>query len=442
MVTAVARPDTAGSRQVVGRVVRVARTTPGRLAVTGAVLVVLALLAGLFAFLAVRDRAEAAERVATRSEPLGARTQELYRALAEADAAAAAGLLSGGVEKQGLRDDYIQSLDTAQRTLMAAKTSGTSGRVEQLLSQLSVEIPRYREDVARAKAETRQGHPVGAAYLRAASRQMERVILPAADELHGIAAKKLRDDHDEATSVPWTAMAAGLCALAALVAAQVMLARRTKRVFNPGLVLAALAVATALAWLTTSLGSARDDLARSRDDGWRPADALSAARFSVLQARAAEGQILVQNGSDNNEYENRFNQLFGKLTAAGPDGLVAAASARAAGDATTTGDITKAEYSLTAWRNAHEEVMRLYRATKFSGAVDMVVNDGGASQVAFAGAEQALADAIAKDQADFDKAVGRGRDAMDGLAVGVLVLAVVAAAGIVDGVRRRLGEYR
>jgi hypothetical protein len=425
---------------VFGRVARGARTTPGRLVLTGLVLVVLSLLAGLFAFLAVRERAQAAERVATRSEPLGARTQELYRALAEADAAAAAGLLSGGVEKQELRDDYIQSLDTAQRTLMAAKTAGTSGRVEQLLAQLSVEIPRYREDVARAKAETRQGHPLGAAYLRAASRQMERVILPAADELHTIAAQKLRDDHREAVSVPWTAVAAAGVALAALVAAQVMLAKRTKRVFNPGLLLAGLAVAAALVWLTTSLASARDDLARSRDDGWRPADALSAARFAVLQARADEGQILVQHGSDGGEYAGRFNERFTALTA--PEGYLSSAERYARGDRTTTAAVAAARAAVADWNQAHAKVMDLYQKTAFSEAVAQVVDDDGASQVAFVRAEQALSGAIAKDQADFARSADRGRDAMSGLAVGVLVLAVVAAAGVVDGIRRRVGEYR
>ncbi|HSA48641.1 MAG TPA: hypothetical protein VLH10_00815, partial [Yinghuangia sp.] len=251
-------------------------------------LVVVALLAGVFAFASVRERAAAADRVATSSEPLGVRTQELYRALAQANATAAAGLLSGGVEKKEVREEYAASLDSAQRTLMSALSAGSSGRIGELLSGLSVEIPRYREDVARAKAAARQGNPLGAAYLRVASRQMEEVILPAADELHAIAADRLRADQREATAVPWAAVAVALGSLAGLVVAQVLLARRTKRVFNPGLLVAGLSVAALTGWTVLSLASAGDALRESRDDGWRPVDALSQARFSLLQARAAE----------------------------------------------------------------------------------------------------------------------------------------------------------
>ncbi|MEU8137412.1 hypothetical protein [Streptodolium elevatio] len=443
MVTAVAGPDAASvGRRAIGRVARGARTTPGRLALVGVLLVVLSLLAGLFAFLAVRERSQAAERVATRSEPLGVRTQELYRSLAEADAAAAAGLLSGGVEKKELREDYERSAETAQRTLMSASSAGASGPVAELLSRLAVEIPKYREDVARAKSETRQGHPVGASYLRAASRQMERVILPAAAELHEIAAGRLRDDHKAATGVPWTAYLSGAFAVAALVVAQVMLARRTKRVFNPGLLLASLAVAASLAWLTVGLSAARSDLADSRDEGWHPVDVLSDARFAVLKARAAEGQILVQNGTDGGVYEAALTEQFRLLQADGPEGLLNAAARRSADDTVTSARIADARAAVADWKVAHANVKEQYDQTNFKGAVALVINDDGLSQVAFERAEKALSEAIAKDQQDFEKAADRGRDAMEGLAVGLLVLAVAASAAIVDGVRRRLGEYR
>ncbi|MCF2526172.1 hypothetical protein [Yinghuangia soli] len=443
MVTAVARPGVASGRQVLGRVVRGTRTTPGRLVVAGVVLVVLALLSGVFAFLAVRERSQAAERVAERSEPLGARTQELYRALAEADAAAAAGLLSGGVEKDSLRDRYEQSLDDAQRLLTAASSAGATGRMAELITQLSVQIPLYREDVSRAKSASRQGFPLGASYLRAASRQMEQVILKDAADLHGLAAAKLRADHRQATAVPGTAVVAGLCALAALGVAQVLLARRTKRVFNPGLLLASAAVAASLVWVSTSLASARDDLDRSRDQGWQPVDSLSAARFSVLQARAAESQILVQHGSDGGQYEARLNAEFNELaTADGAGGQLAAAAHDARNDPATQAQLAEARAAVGDWRIAHGTVMALYEQTDFKSAVAVVIDDKGSSQLAYNRAENALKLAIAKDQSDFDKAVREGRAAMDGLGIGVLVLAIVAAAGVVDGIRRRLGEYR
>jgi hypothetical protein len=451
VVMAVARPE-AGAVQPrtrgrwVRRVVRVARTTPGRLASTGVVLVVLALLAGVFGFVAVKERSDAAKRVATRSEPLAVRTQELYRSLADADATAAAALLSGGIEKPALRDRYEQDMDSAQRTLMAASSAGATGNVAELLSRLSVEVPQYREDVARAKTETRQGHTVGPAWLRAASKQMQDVILVDAAALHEEAGKQLRRDHDRATGIPVAAMTAGALALAALVVAQVWLARRTKRVFNPGLLLACLSVAALLVWVSVGLSSARDRFTESRDGGWRPVEALSAARFAVLRARGDEGQILVQRGTDNGKYEADLTGEFADLSGTGDPApekrLLGEAARLSAGDPVTLADIDKARGAVGDWQTAHNGVKVKYENVDYAGAVAEVIGDKGGSQTAFDRADGALADAIKKDQADFEKSVKQGRDELAGLGVGVIVLAVLAAVGIVDGMRRRLGEYR
>lgn len=451
MVMAVAQPEAGAVRprtrgRWVRAGVRVARTTPGRLASAGVVLVVLALLAGVFGFVAVKERSDAAKRVATRSEPLAVRTQELYRSLADADATAAAALLSGGIEKPALRERYEADLDSAQRTLMAASSAGATGNVAELLSRLSVEVPQYREDVARAKTETRQGHTVGPAWLRAASKQMQDVILVDAAALHEEAGKQLRRDHEQATGIPVAALIAGVLALAALVVAQVWLARRTKRVFNPGLVLAFLSVAALLVWVSVGLSGARDRFAESRDGGWRPVEALSAARFAVLRARGDEGQILVQRGTDNGKYEADLNGEFQDLTGTGDPApekrLLGEAARLSAGDPTTLADIDAARGAVGDWQTAHKGVMDKYQRVDFAGAVAEVIGDTGGSQAAFGKADDALANAIKKDQADFEKSIKQGRDELAGLGVGVIVLAVLAAVGIVDGMRRRLGEYR
>ncbi|MDI2125190.1 hypothetical protein [Yinghuangia seranimata] len=441
-LVAVAPRADAPARRVVRQVVRAVRTTPGRLAATGAALVVLALLAGAFAFAAVREREDAAKRIATRSEPLVVRTQEIYRALADADATAAASLLSSGVEKPELRDRYEASMKSAESTLVDAAAAGETGPVAGLLRELAVQVPLYRDDVAHAKAERRQGHPLGAAYLRTASRQMEEQILPAADQLHKLAEQRLRADHSKATAVPQISVAVGLFALGALVVAQVLLTRRTKRVLNPALLVASVAVLASTVWLVYGLSSARDDLARSRDDGWQPVAAMSAARFSVLQARADESQILIQHGADNGAYDKQFEGQLNALTAKTPDGLLSVAAARSSADSVTGPKVAAAVAAVEQWRAAHSKVMEDYDKTSYTSAVDQVVKDDGPSLLAFKQAEQALADATAKDQGDFERAVHGGRDALSGLGVGVVVLALVAAAGVVDGVRRRLKEYR
>ncbi|UGQ13733.1 hypothetical protein LO772_09090 [Yinghuangia sp. ASG 101] len=441
------------------RVVRGARTTPGRWALIGVLLAVSTVLVGGFTFASVRERADAADRVATTSEPMGLRTQELYRALAQANASAAASLLEGGVETNAVREDYETSLDNAQLILQSVASAEATGNVRTLLSQLFVGIPRYREDVARAKTQARQGSSLGAAYLTAASRQMEQEILPAAVKLHDVASARLRADHREATSVPWAAIAVGAGSLTVLVAAQVLLARRTKRVFNPGLIVATVSVAALAGWTAFGLGTAYDALARSRDDGWRPLNVVADAQLSLLQARAAESQILVQNGTESTRYIEQLQGHFGDLTgdtvvlagdaerSADPPAAprkqeLAVAAALSAGDSATAPRIAEAREAVAAWIAADREVMAKYNAADFSTAVGMVIRPDGAAQMAFRRAEQALTDVITEDQRDFRRAVDDARQATDGLAVGGIVLAAVATVGVVDGVARRVGEYR
>jgi hypothetical protein len=53
-----------------------------------------------------------------------------------------------------------------------------------------------------------------------------------------------------------------------------------------------------------------------------------------------------------------------------------------------------------------------------------------------------LAAALTHEESEFKQAAGDGRDAMSGLPAGAAVLAVLAAAGALLGIGRRLSEYR
>ncbi|GCD97457.1 hypothetical protein [Embleya hyalina] len=432
-----------------GRLIRVGNTTPGLMLVTGVALVLISLLAGLFAVLAVDRRADAAKAVATGSEPLGVKTQDIYRALADADATAAAGLLEGGVESADVRERYQQAIETASRKLIEATAAGASGEVADKLAVIGVQLPEYARLVERARAETRQGNTVGAAYLRSASKNVMRAkILPAATALHDIAEKRLAGDHRDATSTPWAPLSLLLVALAACAGALWFFARRTHRRINIGLLIAGLATLVSIGWLWAATGTSRDHLDRSRSDGWGPVETLAQARFLTLQAHGDESLTLVMRGSDNGQYEADFNEVWGRLV--GVDardgrpavtGMLATAERVTRSDAGTLAKVKAARAAAADWKKAHEEVITLYGNGQFEQAVAKVTKADGASRAAFTRIDEALAAAVTEDQGDFARSVRRGRDALGGLGVGMGVSALIAAAATVDGVRREVGRY-
>jgi hypothetical protein len=417
--------------------------------VTGVALVLIGLLAGLFAVLAVADRSNAAESVEYGSGPLGVDTQEIYRALADADATAAAGLLEGGVESPDVHRVYQESIDSAARTLVKATAAGVSTKERIELTTIGVQLPEYARLVERARAETRQGNTVGAAYLRSASANVMRSqILPAAERLHTMTQRRLVDDHDDATSRPWVPIVLLTISLLAIAASLLFFAKRTRRRINVGLLIAAVGTLASIVWLWTGTDASRTDLERSRSDGWGPVEKLAQARFLTLRAHGDESLTLVMRGSDDGKYERNFNEAWAELMGApaadgrpATAGTLAEAEKMSGSDSVSRDKVRAARQAAAEWAKAHQSVTELYSTGKFKEAVDLVTKPDGASRTAFARVEAALTDAVDKDQRDFKHSVESGGNALDGLGIGVGVLALVAAAATVDGVRREVGRY-
>ena len=76
-------------------------------------------------------------------------------------------------------------------------------------------------------------------------------------------------------------------------------------------------------------------------------------------------------------------------------------------------------------------------------AIRLVTTSGaGHSGTLFGRFDDSLTRAIAADQAAFRSDAAAGRNAFAGLEVGVIVLALIMAAGCARGISRRLAEYR
>ena len=302
------------------------------------------------------------------------------------------------------------------------------------------QLPVYTGLVETARSYNRQEIPLGAAYLREASALMRQTLLPAAQELFEVEQRRLITAQRDASGFPWLVLTLGLLVLGGLVATQVLLRRRTNRIFNLGLVAATVALLVSCGWSTAALAGAAGDVSAGRGDGSTLVRILADARVAALQARADESLTLIARGGDGGAFETDFQNVLTRLT--GDRGLLARAraAARNPGDRAT---IDEARTAADEWLAAHRTMHELTTSGRYTEAVALVTGtatDGPAGR--FARLDAALTKGIAATNATFDRRTARARDALDATDVGVGLLTGLLVLGAAAGMARRIGEYR
>ncbi|MFF2101087.1 hypothetical protein [Streptomyces sp. NPDC058202] len=432
----------------VDRLRAAATTEPGRLRIIGALLALLVVAFGAVTALQMTQRSDAADNVLNSSQPLSASAADIYRSLADANTAAASGFLAGGQETQESRDQYDRDIRTASEKLVTAANSSDPGSASAAtIADLNRLLPEYTGLVERARANNRQGFPLGGAYLRYANEKMQEQMLPKAQQLYTRENQRLSADYAEAKPYPWAAIALGLVALGALVWAQRRNYRRTNRVMNQGLAAATAASVVVLLWLAVGHTLARAGLDESYEHGVRSLNVLHDAQIASLKARGNENLTLVSRGAETKTlpdkttvdlYDSEFDTEMKQLT----KGLAVAASL--ADDAAGEQPVRTATSNMKEWKARHKEARALDKQGKYQDALDKVIGsaDKKPTGACFNGVDKSLTRALAHEQTEFKQAASDGLGAMSGLPVGAAVLAVLAAAGAVFGVGRRLSEYR
>ncbi|NGO69578.1 hypothetical protein G5C65_14690 [Streptomyces sp. SB3404] len=432
-------------------------TEPGRLRAIGAALAALVVLFGAVTAWQVADRSAAADAVVTDSQPLSADAARVYRSLADADTSASSGFLAGGEEPRAVRERYEKDIREASELLAsAAANSGNSASAQRQIAVLNRGLPVYTGLVESARANNRQGLPLGGAYLRYANEKMRGELLPAARALYTEETRRLRADYDDAESWPLLALGAGVLALGALGWAQHRHYRRTNRVFNLGLLGATAATLALLVWLTGGHALARAGLVDSDEQGARSLHALNAAWISALQARGDENMTLVARGGGA-AYEKSYRKQMAHVAGAGKqrngdrdgdgdgdgDGTGQLDDALAlADDAAGKAAIERARQAVGTWKERHARARALDDGGEYDRAVRMVIGSDRSTGASFDRVDGSLGVASAHEQKQFTRAADGGRGWFGGLTVGALALAVAGAAAAVLGIGRRLAEYR
>ncbi|KRE28100.1 hypothetical protein ASG82_12115 [Mycobacterium sp. Soil538] len=401
------------------------RATPGRLALTAVVLVVALLGVGAAASKTVYDRQGQLETLRSRTEPLADAAQRIYSALSFANTSAATGFLSGGVAPRDVRDRYDAAVGQASAGLVTASNGVLPNDIHSLrmLTDVSNQLAVYTAIVATAQAGNRAGNPIGVAYLNESSALMQQGILPAAGQLYASQSDAVTTS-GHSIGPPRVMIAMGVLVLVLLVLSQVMLARRSHRRFNSGLLLASVSMAVLVVWLAVAGLASAHAASNARMQGGEPMNTVVKARILAQQARAEEILGLLKRGSDSMSdmrFDERTAQIGWLLAEHRVDGAAEA---------------------LHGWMQSHEEIRTTLADGDYGAAVAIAQDDAPQhSTVQFTQLDTALRDEITQLRERQRDGIAQAYTALNLLPFGAAAISVLAALAVAAGIAPRLSEY-
>jgi hypothetical protein len=410
--------------------------------VAAALVVVAAIAFGLVAAHAARERRRAVQSVAA-TERLLVSAVDLSVSLSNTHAIAAFGFLRGGPERPQSRRLYKDALQRSSASVAGLArridpSSGSGPAVQRITRTLTI----YSGLIENARANARQGFPVGNAYLRKASKTMRSAMLPSARDLYEIEAQRLTSGYRTGVSsrgLVAVALAGGAL-LAALAWTQLFLARVTRRILNHGLALATVLLLGLAVWIAVAFTVQHNALVEAQRTGSDPVELLTASRILASRAQADESIALAARGGG--EGEKRLQDVdrgFQAVTRPIPGLLMQAA------DVSGT-SVTAIDRAYRRYLAAHADVVEQVKTGDFTTAVQLAVQRGAhggpTTDAAGDALDAALDREVGRAKARFEAAGARAERALNGLSGAIAALTALCAGLALFGVRVRLEEYR
>jgi len=410
------------------------------------VLLIASLAWGAVAAWTVIQHSSAAHDVVSTSEPLSLSAQRMYLSLSDADVTATTAFLASQNEPLAERQRYAADIAGAAADLSSLRNAAATSANQQLTSSLaavSAGLPAYTGYVAQAQTERSLGFLLtSGSFMQVASEEMHLTLLPAARTIYVQENAALDASSARATGLPWIVVVVLLAIVLGFVLFRIQrwLTRRTHRIVNYGLLIASLVLVASVLWLVVAFVVARADLQRAIGHGSAPAETLAQAAIDTQQARGDEVLNLISRTGATAFQQD--SQSLRKNLGPGPGTLLTTALA-----ASPSGDGARwaatAARDEQAWYAVDDQVYRLDKASNYRTETQLVTRTTpGSSGAGFSRVENDLGRAIAADQVIFRSSATAGSHAFTGLDIGIIVAAVIMAAGCAWGLARRIAEYR
>ena len=267
-------------------------STPQRLRLLSLGVVVVGLVIGvigalIFTYLAVslsRAKADTAQLI---------RVQKIQSNLLSADATATNAFLVGGLEPPAQRAAYDQAMSSTSSLIAeAAQAQPADGTA---LAALNQQVLSYAGMIEQARANNRQGLPIGAQYLRNASAQLRSDALPILNNL--VSANATRATDEMKAGAGYIVLVIALLGLGGVIAAQVWLARRFKRKINVGMLTSSIVLLVLVIGSLIVVLQLRSSLQEISSGSLAAVNTTADARINANDAKSNESLTLIARGS-------------------------------------------------------------------------------------------------------------------------------------------------
>jgi preprotein translocase subunit SecE len=388
--------------------------------------------------------------------------QQIKESLAAMDASAVNELLVKSKENPSAIKDYEESRKAFAGRIIDAARNITYGDAERKpIETLQLVLGDYIAKIQQARDLNARGDSQGVlnAY-REAAQLMDNTLLPATDALDQINSKELDLTYDRqkvtTASALFLIVISGLLLLGVLVATQLFLHYRMRRVFNPMLMAATGITVIFVGYTTESFISSSDNLKIAKEDSFLSLHALGQASALAYSLKADESRYLLDP-----VFARKHDQAFldkaakiAKIPQSQTFETVAAASAPGKNvdgftglladelnnitfpgerEAATATLVTFGRYFLV-----NKQIRELEQSGKHQEAIALCTNQSNSAFLEFNTAHQKTYDI---NREAFNKAVEGGFNNVNGFEATTPVVAVVVSVLTLLGLLPRIKEY-
>ena len=398
-----------------------AMSTPRRLRLLSLGVVVVGLVIGvvgalIFSYLALslsRAKADTAQLI---------RVQKIQSNLLSADATATNAFLVGGLEPPAQRAAYDQAMSSTSSLIAeAAQAQPADGAA---LAALNQQLMSYAGVIEQARANNRQGLPVGAQYLRNASTQLRSEALPILDNL--VDANAARATDQMKAGAGYIVAVVALVGLVGVIIAQVWLARRFRRTFNVGMLASSIVLFILLVGSLIIVQQLRGALNEISSGSLAAVNTAADARINANNAKSNESLTLIARGS---------GQAF-----------EAAWQSSANSVAQHLGELSDKPELVSQWQaytGVHTDIRKLDDGGRWDQAVAKATGSGrDSSNAVFAAFDGNLASYLGGVSQEASKSLADEQPLVVGAAILTLLGGLAAALLGRRGLATRLKEYR
>lgn len=380
--------------------------------------------------------------------------QNIKATLANAHSNAMNAMVTG--EELGGRfwNQYRYDLDSLHTQLVKASRDITYGDAERIpLTEISSNISAYEYVVGGAVAN---GAEISVDQFMEANRLMQQRILPASTALNRVNLEQLERIYGSYQSsinlLIVLLILVGIGFLAVLVLVQIYLFKRTHRVLNPGLMLAAILFTASLIYSTGSLNSIKRDLDVAKNDAFTSINALWNAKSTAYNAKSIQSLYLLHEGTgivqtaDTINFDSSSKRIYSTPNAALGEGESEGYLNAALKNITSKDARTSTEDAITSWVTYVEidrDVHSYEYDSRHAEAVALSVgNEPGQGNFQFERFDKTLTESININKNSFDNSINSAFKTLNILPYVIIVILLLVAAACMLGMKPRLNEYR